>query len=210
MAVSMRLFAIHKIMIIVKHIARTVKAYLRRYQHVPPQLNLTCPQCEGKLHKHSHYQRSVVTKKEMFRIPIYRWRCPLGHVTVSVLPDFLSPYRVFVGWIQESVWIQHFLFGKSYRFLKRHVVMKQDGGISRATLRRWCSRWRENVEPFLRRLAQLILEHHPMEQPHQVLRHYEPGEAGLYLTCMLWSIVHPDRPYPFYGFFPWLQQVFQE
>lgn len=210
MAVSKRLFAINKTMYILLHMARTVKTYLRYYQHVPPQLNLTCPQCGGKLHKHSHYERSVVTKTEVFRIPIYRWRCPLGHVTVSVLPDFLSPYCVFVGWIQERVWIQHFLYGKSYRFLKRHVVMEQVGGISRTTLRRWCLRWRRNLEPFLRRLAQLILEHHPFEQPHRVLRQFEPEEAGVYLTWMLWSMIHPNLPYPFYGFFPWLQQVFQE
>lgn len=142
---SKRLFALHITMIIILHLARTVKTYLRYYQHVSPELNLICPQCDCKLHKHSHYDRSVVTKREFFRIPIYRWRCPQRHVTVSVLPNFLSPYHVFVGWVQESVWIHHILEGKSYRSIRRSVVLEHAGGITRITLRRWCTKWRENL-----------------------------------------------------------------
>ncbi|WP_372775682.1 DUF6431 domain-containing protein [Paenibacillus sp. 79R4] len=54
------------------------------------------------MHKHCRYWREVATKKEVARIPVYRWYCPDCKITFSLLPDFLVPWARHTTWVRES------------------------------------------------------------------------------------------------------------
>jgi hypothetical protein len=110
MTVSKRLFALTMNMIIILHLARTVKAYLWCYQHVPPRINLTCPQRRSKLHKYGHYDRSVVTKREVFCIPVYRYiddnKCGKSRLAFAMsVPSMVCHRQCQLRFYRELNWL---------------------------------------------------------------------------------------------------------
>lgn len=65
-----------------------------------------CPKCcqsRRKPHRHSHYERLVVTVTCSEKICIFRFRCPDCEYVHSVIPDFLEPYRQMALDLQEDL-----------------------------------------------------------------------------------------------------------
>lgn len=194
-------------MIIIKNLSKSIKGYLRNYQDVPPKIQDLCALCHHKLHKHGSYKRTVVTKHSVLIIPIYRWKCSNCSQSYSLLPDFLSPYKVFIGWIQESVAFRHFIQGNSYNNIQSSIVSEHAGGISSRTLKRWVSQWRKKITPSIQRLAKYLLEVDPLFQPHLIIKLFNKWHAFLELLKCLWNKIHTPFRYPFYGFFQWINQL---
>lgn len=114
---------------------RSCKSYLRLYETRCPDVKLCCEGCGHWMHKHGHYLRSVISKCELIRIPIYRWFCPRCKNTVSLLPDFLVPSARFTTWVREAAISRKFQ-GRSYRKISETVtatIMR----VSRSTIKRW-------------------------------------------------------------------------
>lgn len=194
-------------MIIIKYLGKNIKQYLRYYQDVPPAIEASCPCCDNKLHRHGFYVRTVVTKCSVYHIPIYRWICSSCSKTISLLPDFLSPYKVFIGWIQESLFYRHFVRGESYSTIHPSLVLQQAGSISFRTLKRWCADWKMRIESSFQTLTKRILDYDPLSKPHVFIRSFNPYEGFSELIQYLWKKIHPSIPYPFYGFLPWINQL---
>lgn len=62
-----------------------------------------CRQCEHTPHRHSHYERMVVTHSYSKKICIFRFRCPDCSYVHSVIPAFLEPYQQLSLDLQEDL-----------------------------------------------------------------------------------------------------------
>jgi transposase len=61
-----------------------------------------CP-CERIPHRHSHYERMVITLSHREKICIFRFRCPDCGYVHSVIPAFLEPYQQIALDLQEDL-----------------------------------------------------------------------------------------------------------
>ena len=197
-----------KTMIIVKYLSRTIKGYKELFHNVPPKMDDFSPCCQAKLYHHGHYKRTVVTKKDVDELKIYRFLCSECDKTFSLLPDFLSPYQVFYSGIQEGVFYRRLIIKKSSAVVHRGLVSEETGGISERTLKRWIGNWRKKLENVIQRLSNFILELDPFSRPHVIIQNHDPCMAAFILTKALWKNVHDQSPYPFSGFFRWLNVLF--
>lgn len=121
------------------HFGRSCKAYLRLYENSSPNVSICCEDCERHFHKHGRYYRSVTTKREVFRIPIYRQYCPDCGKTISLLPDFLVPWARFATWVREAAMIR-----RQKGFTCRQTIESTTWmavRYSRRTLKRWWKRY---------------------------------------------------------------------
>jgi hypothetical protein len=127
-------------MSIVLPLAHSVHGYLRQYGRVAPNLPLRCSHCDTQpLHRHGCYWRGVVCRRRIYRIPIYRWKCPSCRRTVSVLPDFLKPYARFLSLLREkAVWRR--LAGWQWERIAVAVSSLAVSVVSVRTLLRWFRR----------------------------------------------------------------------
>lgn len=138
-------------MIKLLHFGRSCKAYLRLYMDHPPDVLLDCEDCGCRLHKHGRYYRSVTTKREMLRIPIYRQYCPDCGTTVSLLPDFLVPWARCVTWVREAAMVR-----RQKGFTWRQILTSTASPsvrYSRRTLKRWRKRYEQKAASAAMRLA---------------------------------------------------------
>ena len=132
-------------MIVILFLGRGCKKYLKRYSKKRPSLSFTCENetCACRpLHAHSHYFRRTVTKHQSFRIPIYRWRCPVCKRTLSVLPDFLVPGAHFLSSVREAA-VKRRKRGLSWKRIVQGVASLSVGGISPRTVKRW---WKRSLQ----------------------------------------------------------------
>jgi hypothetical protein len=130
-------------MIKILYLSRSSKAYLRLYDECSPDIRLCCENCGIRLHKHGRYYRSVTTKQEMLRIPIYRQYCPDCGTTVSLLPDFLVPWARFATWVREAAMIR-----RQKGFSWRQTLTSTTSSAfrcSRRTMKRWWKRFAERA-----------------------------------------------------------------
>ncbi len=125
-------------MIKIRFLGKNSRAYRKRYGKKRPELQLTCenPGCNCHLHEHGCFWRIAVTKHGQFKLPIYRWRCPACGRTVSVLPDFLAPWKHFVVSVREAA-LKRRQLGQSFRKIARGVASAAIGGIHPKTVKRW-------------------------------------------------------------------------
>ncbi len=122
------------------HFGRSCKAYLRLYEDRAPEIELCCEACGRSLHKHGRYYRSVTTKHNLYRIPIYRLYCPDCGKTISLLPDFLVPWARFATWVREAAITRKFQ-GLSYR-QARKTTTTPALRYSHSTMKRW---WKRHI-----------------------------------------------------------------
>lgn len=81
-------------MILIHHFNLTVEEYANRGADLDvPEIDV-CPYCKARtrLQHHGSYDRNAIDSERVYRIPIFRLRCPCCRKTVSLLPDFLIPY----------------------------------------------------------------------------------------------------------------------
>lgn len=126
-------------MIKIVFLAKNVVTYLRSYVDKRPKLKLTCKneKCNCRnLYGHSRYFRWAVFKHKRYWLPIYRWCCPNCGQTLSVLPDFITPWGHFAVPVREAA-LKRKQLGKSYRCVAENLVSIKAGNVSIRTLRRW-------------------------------------------------------------------------
>lgn len=85
-----------------------------------------CPKCcqsKRKLHRHSHYERIVMTLTCSEKIYIFRFRCPDCGYVHSVIPAFLEPYR------QMALDLQEELVGAAHQGATVEQVAEQAGAL---------------------------------------------------------------------------------
>ncbi|MFS0647523.1 DUF6431 domain-containing protein [Siminovitchia sp. 179-K 8D1 HS] len=192
---------------IVKPLGKNVNTYLRKYGRKSPNYDSGCPCCGGKPHKHGHYKRTVVLKHSEHRIPIYRMKCSVCGITFSLMPDFLIPYHIYAVGVMESTWYQRHIGCRSFGHIRRGFCGPKLNGPSKRTMKRWLSSWKKNIDRYVPWGIRQLLLYDPFADL-QWTRHTPSVErAAFTLTKRLWRMVYPESPYPFYGFFPWINQL---
>lgn len=199
-------------MIIIKHLSKTIKGYLRNYHEVPPDHEDPCPLCGNKMHKHGYYNRTVITKSDSYLLRIYRRRCSSKSckLTVSILPDFLFPYRVHYTLIYESFFVNIFHKEETYQTANQKITRDHFNRIPRETLKRWKRQCLEQIPRFSQQIVKILLRVCPTFKVGPKIRHPNPAETLIELTLTVWKKIHPSNPYPFYGFLHWINFLIQE
>jgi hypothetical protein len=91
------------------------------YRENPSQILLeerVCPVCTiRRLARHSAYLRWVFELTECWQIQLFRLRCRPCHVTFTLLPDLLIPYRRYLAPIVEKAVGDYVSTGASCRGL---------------------------------------------------------------------------------------------
>ncbi|WP_242836836.1 DUF6431 domain-containing protein [Desulfotomaculum nigrificans] len=124
----------------VTFLGASVKEYLERYGKKSPEFNFPCPICGNcRPHRHGHYERWAVDSNSEQRIPIYRYECQSqGHEerTISLLPDFLWPFRSFMAsFIERAICVRvedSLSWGELLNMFNPHSHV-----VSLKTLKRW-------------------------------------------------------------------------
>lgn len=144
-------------MVIILPLGATVNQYLQWAAESSKSLVLSCPACPGvRLHRHDKYQRCAVTRKVLYRVPVYRWICPECGQTVSALPDFLVPYGRFVNSLREQA-VRLVVKGETLAKIALKVSSPAVSVVSTRTIRRWVARVEKHADALSSWLAALLL-----------------------------------------------------
>lgn len=141
-------------MIIVMHVAISLKRYVDECTNRAPAGEQRCPICGRRLRKHGRYFRSLVLGHTLERLPVYRYLCPQCRKTFSLLPAFIRPYAHFGLSVREAAARMLSRGEKVDAVTERLCQSPKAGGISGRTLRRWLQGWRRRA----RTLTQLVIE----------------------------------------------------
>jgi len=115
-----------------------------------------CPQCGEKhcLIGHGYYQRKAKDEQRVYRIRVKRWRCKICQRSVSVLPNFLCPWRHYLVRVIQAVVVACFEHDLSWK----QVAVRSAcwGTPALRTMQRWCKAfagsapaWLAKVQTFL-------------------------------------------------------------
>ena len=115
-----------------------------------------CPVCQtaGSLVGHGVYWRKPRDGKQVYRIPIRRWRCKSCGHTVSALPDFLLRFRWYLLAVISQVLVQRAEGGASWSELE---AVWDNAPVLR-TMQRWWQSFGEQAERWLGRMQRELAE----------------------------------------------------
>jgi transposase-like protein len=130
-----------------------------------PQQCPNCLQCTRTPHRHSKYERTVITLDEHFRISIFRFRCSDCRYVHSVIPAFLEPYQRLSLDVQEDL-VDAIVQGATLEAISEASAILPSGPYEEKTISRLVQGWNERLAqlesglwPYLlARVPHLVLE----------------------------------------------------
>lgn len=130
-----------------------------------PQQCPNCLQCKHMPHRHSKFERSVITLEEHLRISIFRFRCPDCRYVHSVIPAFLEPYQRLSLDLQEEL-VDAVMQGATLELVTEATSILPIGPYEEKTIRRLVRGWNDRLVQlesglwafFLARVPHLVLE----------------------------------------------------
>lgn len=125
-----------------------------------------CRQCERTPHRHSHFERWVVTLSHRVQICIFRFRCPVCGYVFSVIPAFLEPYQPIALDVQEDL-VDAVQQGQTIEAVAEASESLPGGGVAERTIARWVRSWNERLSQVESGLWRWLLE----RTPHLTLSH---------------------------------------
>lgn len=179
---------------IILPLGRTVKAYLERYGGCGPTLSIRCGKCgEATLHQHGRYWRTAVTRRKVYRVPVYRWKCSGCGATVSVLPDFLAPYAQFVSLVREGA-VRRRLCGLTMAEITARACSAAIGGLSLRSVYRWLAKARQKATDWTTVLTDRLLLMQPGADLFRLSPHWQGPDAVLKALCGLGDLCRRQVP----------------
>jgi hypothetical protein len=115
-----------------------------------------CPACgaKGCLIGHGYYQRKAKDEQRVYLIQVKRWWCKVCHGTVSILPNFLFPWRHYLVRVIQAVVVACFERGLNWERIRQTCT--RQGTPALRTMQRWCKAlagrapaWLAGVQTFL-------------------------------------------------------------
>jgi hypothetical protein len=132
--------------VIVQHIADSVKAYIEAFSTRGCVLPQCCPYpgclAVDSLIRWGTYERWACEANVDHRIVIQRVRCKICGHTHSLLPDFLHPYRRYVTGLLQYVVLLYLFKGLGWTRLLTDLEEQKKAdkpGPARSTIREWAS-----------------------------------------------------------------------
>jgi hypothetical protein len=148
-----------------------------------------CPKCcqsKRKPHRHSHYERIVMTVTCREKICIFRFRCPDCGYVHSVIPAFLEPY------MQMALDLQEELVGAAHQGATVEQIAEQTqalpcGSIDERTIASLIRGWNQRLAQLESGLWAWMLA----RAPHLAL----PRSSSLWNTLhTAWTIIREQIP----------------
>ena len=114
------------------------QTYIDREKHKNSACPPGCPNCggDGCLIGHGCYLRKAKGEEGVYLIWIKRWFCKICHRTLSVIPNFLLPYRHYLVQIVQAVVEAFFEIEQHWKRIIETCA--QDGIPGLRTMQRWC------------------------------------------------------------------------
>jgi transposase-like protein len=97
-----------------------------------------CPWCGGQncLIGHGTYQRKAIDEQRVYVIRVKRWYCKNCHRTLSILPNFLLPYRQYLVRMIQGVVVAFYEFGQNWGRITQIYAQLEVPNLR--TMQRWC------------------------------------------------------------------------
>ena len=97
-----------------------------------------CPWCGGQncLTGHGSYQRKAKDEQRVYWIRVKRWFCKNCHRTLSILPNFLFPYRQYLVRVIQGVVVAFYAFGQNWGRVTQTWAHLEAPNLR--TMQRWC------------------------------------------------------------------------
>lgn len=119
-----------------------------------------CHQNKRKPHRHSHYERLVMTLSYTIKICIFRFRCPDCGYVHSVIPAFLEPYMLLALDLQEEL-IEVVEQGVTVEKAAELAQTLLGGSLDEQTIGRLVRAWNERLAQLQSGLWEWILARLP-------------------------------------------------
>lgn len=147
-----------------------------------------CCQCKRKPHRHSYYERTVITLASCKKICIFRFRCPdpdCGYVH-SVIPAFLEPYMQMALDLQEEL-VQAAHQGVTVEEIAEMAQSLPCGGLDEHTIGNLIRGWNERLSQLGSGLWAWMLA----RSPHLTL----PNSSSIWHDlCSAWKTIRERIP----------------
>ena len=130
--------------------------YINLGKHQESPRPEVCPQCgaKGCLIGHGYYQRKAKDEQRVYLIRVKRWWCKACHGTLSILPNFLFPWRHYLVRVIQTVVVACFEGGLNWERIIQTCT--RQGTPALRTVQRWCKAlvghaptWLAGVQIFL-------------------------------------------------------------
>ena len=130
--------------------------YIDQEKHKDSPCPEGCPLCgeRGSLIGHGYYQRKVQDEQRAYCIWVKRWSCKICQHTLSILPNFLLPYRHYLVRVIQPVVAAAYECGQNWKQVTQSCVRQGTPGLR--TMQRWCKAyagraptWLSEVQTFL-------------------------------------------------------------
>lgn len=134
------------------------QAYIDQKKHNDSPRPEVCPLCgeRGSLTGHGYYLRKAKDEQRAYLIWVKRWLCKICHHTLSILPNFLFPYRHYLVRVIQPVVVAAYECGENWEQVSQSCA--QQGTPELRTMQRWCKAyagraptWLSEVQTFLAR-----------------------------------------------------------
>jgi hypothetical protein len=114
------------------------QTYIDQAEHRESACPPGCLLCgeNGCLIGHGYYLRKVKGENQAYFIWIKRWLCKICRRTLSVIPNFLLPYRHYLVRVVQMVVAAFYESEQSWKRVSETCA--QDGTPDLRTMQRWC------------------------------------------------------------------------
>jgi hypothetical protein len=114
------------------------QGYIDQEKHHDSPRPGICPGCGEKncLVGHGYYQRKAQDDQRVYFIRVKRWLCKVCHHSLSVLPNFLFPWRHYLVRVIQTVVAACFEHRLNWKQVEERSACR--GTPALRTLQRWC------------------------------------------------------------------------
>ena len=116
----------------------SVQTYIDQDKHKDGACPDGCALCGGNgcLIGHGYYRRKTKGADRAYFIWIKRWLCKICHRTLSVIPNFLLPYRHYLVRVVQMVVVAFYESEQSWKRVGETCT--ENGTPDLRTMQRWC------------------------------------------------------------------------
>jgi hypothetical protein len=132
------------------------QGYIDQEKHRDSPRPAGCPGCgeQNCLIGHGYYRRKAQDEQQGYWIRIKRWQCKLCQRSVSVLPNFLFPWRHYLVRVIQTVVVACFEDNRTWKEVAGKSACQGTPAVR--TMQRWCKAfaghapaWLAGVQTFL-------------------------------------------------------------
>ena len=117
-----------------------------------------CPWCGGQncLIGDGYYRRKAKDKEQAYFIKVKRWLCKGCRHTVSILPNFLVPYRHYLVRVIQGVVVAFYECHQNWAWISKTCAQHEMPSLR--AMQRWCKAFANYAPTWLTRLQTFLAQ----------------------------------------------------